>query len=225
MPGTTYHSCTVVAAAAGGRGVWCTAKFPSDTPAVTVQPFGTQVPDTVAMTHAGISYTLSEGGPASDPLLPAGVSITVDDITCVGLDDGVQCRQGDNSFRASGGEVTSSGTRIAAQPTTSNGTTTPASTPAAEGPYDEGTTPVAPGTSCGAATGDIVVQVRSGSISCTDALAVMKGYLALPPGDFGNANIRQYQGWQCASPTAAMSAELGYGAHCVKDGTEIVRPL
>lgn len=130
---------------------------------------------------------------------------------------------GDNSFRIGDGSVSASGTRIAAQPTTSNGTTTPATTPAAEGPYTEGTAPVAPGTSCGAATGDIVVEVRAGSISCTEALAVMKGYLALPPGDFGNANIRQYEGWQCASPTTARSAELGYSSQCIKDGTEIVR--
>ena len=62
-------------------------------------------------------------------------------------------------------------------------------------------------------------------ISCADALAVMDAYWNLPSGDFGNANIRQFDGWDCASPTAGRAAELGYGSSCRRGDIKLIAPI
>lgn len=214
------RGCSIFDGPAGYR-VSCAVQL-TNTPPVTQEPFGAQTPDTVSLDDRGTQLSLAQA------VLPTGTldegdTITVGDITCTALDStgGIECDKGTNGFRYKSGELTIRGTAFT--PATSASST---STSAPQGvPYTEGTTPAAPGTDCGAATGDIVVQVVEGSISCTDALAVMKRYLALPDdGTHGNANIRSFDGWSCSSPTAARSEQLQYANHCIKGDIELTTP-
>lgn len=86
-----------------------------------------------------------------------------------------------------------------------------------------------PGTICGAATGDVIVEIREGSISCDDAVATIDYYRALPgdPMSGNTKNLAFGDGWRCMSPTAVMSEDLGYGSSCWKqpDGIHIVTPI
>ncbi|MER7683307.1 hypothetical protein ABT031_43040, partial [Streptomyces sp. NPDC096934] len=68
--------------------------------------------------------------------------------------------------------------------------------------------------------------VVSGTISCADALTVMDTYRGLPlDSAHGNANIREFDGWNCASPTYVMSRELGYGSRCSKGDIDLRTPV
>ncbi|MFT3716660.1 MAG: hypothetical protein QM774_12160 [Gordonia sp. (in: high G+C Gram-positive bacteria)] len=156
------------------------------------------------------------------PDLPVGKSLTVGTATCeVYAPGSVKCAN-------HGGWVDVTPTKT----TTSAGggeTTQVPSTATQNGApmehYTDGTTPVAPGTMCGAATGRTLVQVVSGSISCTDAIDLIDGYLAAPADPMGgNAKMMVYRGWRCSAPTAVAAREMGFGAKCEKDGTVVITP-
>ncbi|MGV9408529.1 hypothetical protein ACWDOP_01340 [Nocardia sp. NPDC003693] len=92
----------------------------------------------------------------------------------------------------------------------------------------DGSTPVAPGTACGASTGQPIVKVEAGNVSCDEAEAVLAKYRALPPDPAaGNTNNRTFDGWQCMSPTYGMSLELGYGSSCRHEarGVHLTTPV
>ncbi|WP_280470631.1 hypothetical protein [Nocardia farcinica] len=127
-------------------------------------------------------------------------------------DNGFDCTTPDAAFRFHDNTLTARGQ--AAAPAA----TPPPPTPS-DGPY--GTTEiVGPGTACGAATGDIIVKVEAGTISCAEALATITKYRALPPDPTaGNTNNHTFDGWQCMSPTAAMAADLGYSTSCRNETT------
>ncbi|MGX7697784.1 hypothetical protein ACWPN4_23140 [Gordonia polyisoprenivorans] len=194
--------------------VTCSVPFPAGTPPV-VTDTGPRSPNAIQITEHGVANTTFEPlSPTTAPVLPANSRITVGDITCTALpSNGIDCTTPRGHFRFDDGRLTSS----------PPDTTPP---PSADRPpmdhYTEPTTPVPAGTACGAATRRTVVEVRSGSISCVEALRVIDHYRALPPGDFGNANIRQFDGWSCASPTAARALEQGYSTICSKDDVELV---
>ncbi|MFE4501501.1 hypothetical protein ACFRFQ_16710 [Rhodococcus sp. NPDC056743] len=187
-------------------------------------------PNAIALEQSGTVPTIVEGGPPGTRVLPPGSRLTIRDAQCSALvGGGVDCENGGAGFRFVAGELTRRGPELTpSKPVTVAATTAEATTGAALGApmgvYTDGTDPVEPGTVCGAATGRRVVKVVAGSISCSDAIAVMDAYVALPPGDYGNANIRAFEGWSCASPTAARSAELGYGMSCTRGDVQVVTP-
>lgn len=220
--------------AAGEHFPDCLAVFPPDTHPVSSPPFEGQ-PNAVRITAEGVVDYISEGfsGLTVTTLreLAPGSRITVGDVQCLSLaEGGIDCAKGDKGFQYSRAGLTKREVTTPASVTVSPPETSPDSQsldgPPVGGPYTEGTTPAAVGTNCGAATGDIVVTVVTGSISCADALAVMKQYLALPnDGSYGNANIRQFDGWSCASPTAVSAQEQGFGSKCSKESIVLTKPL
>ncbi|PZU04584.1 MAG: hypothetical protein DI630_00215 [Gordonia sp. (in: high G+C Gram-positive bacteria)] len=228
----TATSATTVAP--GGHYPACSVTFPADTPPVSSPPFEGK-PNAVRIENGRVVEYISEGftGPnLALKELPPNSRIVVGDAECLSLPEGgVDCTKGSNGFRYASGVLSE---RIASTPTRTDegqagvqvSTSVIPEGPPMEGPYTEGTTPAVPGTACGAATGRRVVTVVSGPISCTDALAVMDKYLALPnDGSYGNANIRQFDGWSCVSPTAASAQRQGFGSKCSKDDIVLTTPI
>lgn len=230
VDGAPRRECAMVPDPTGtGRNVICSVTFPDGAQPVTVPPFGTRTPNAVVLTRGGYYPTISEGGPPGAELLPANTRIVVDETQCTAVTGGFECTNGAAQLRFVDGQLTMTGPQFAppAMELSTPPTTTahPASGGAPMDHYTDGTSPAAPGTMCGAATGRRVVTVVSGTISCTDALAVMDAYWNLPAGDYGNANIRQFDGWNCAAPTANMSRELGYGSRCSKGDITLTTPV
>lgn len=218
--------------APGGHYPACSATFPPGTTPVSSPPFEGP-PNAVRIEEDGIVDYIGEGfaGPVTLKELPPNSQIVIGDAECLSLlEGGVDCTKGSYGFRYTPGTLTK---RVADTPEGTDGgqpgvnpSTTAAAAPPMDGPYTEGTTPAVPGTACGAATGERVVEVVSGSISCTDALAVMERYRAVPnDGSYGNANIRQFDGWSCVSPTAGSAQEQGFGSKCSKDDIVLTAPI
>ncbi|RPA59074.1 hypothetical protein EF294_14785 [Gordonia oryzae] len=70
-------------------------------------------------------------------------------------------------------------------------------------------------------TGTIVVN--EGALSCAEAITVIDRYLTLPSSSTGgNARYAEFDGWSCASPTAASSQLQGIGTECSR-GTDSIR--
>lgn len=233
VDGTPRRECVLSPGiSASERTVTCSVPFPAGTPEVTVPPFGSGKPNAVVLGPQGYYSTIIESGPPGAALLTVNSRLTVGNTTCTAISGGFECAVGENAVRYVDGAVTLAGAQATVPTTTTEvpstiSTTTPP--PANDAPmdvYTDSTTPAAPGTTCGAATGRRVVTVVSGPISCSDAIAVMDTYWTLPAdGNYGNANIRQFDGWSCSAPTAVRSRELGYGSRCSKDDVTLTTPL
>ncbi|MCG7592746.1 hypothetical protein MHN84_01900 [Mycobacterium sp. PSTR-4-N] len=67
------------------------------------------------------------------------------------------------------------------------------------------------------------VTVTAGDLSCADAMQIVDRYLndpALPHS--GNTDSAEFDGWNCASPTATAAELYGYTTSCARnDGAEI----
>ncbi|WP_458683649.1 hypothetical protein [Prescottella equi] len=222
---TPRSDCAFTPGAVGNDlNVICSATFPDGTTPVTVPPFRPQPPNAVILTSTGYQPTVTESGPPIAERLAVNTRIVVGGAECTAVPGGFDCKNGLAGARFVDGQLALTGEPAA----TPSAAPTPSATTPPEAPmdhYTDGTTPVAPGTMCGAATGRRVVTVVSGTISCTDALAVMDTYRNLPAGDYGNANIREFNGWNCAAPTAMMARELGYGSRCSKSDTMLTTPV
>lgn len=228
LEGSPTRECAIYPSP--GTTVACSVTWPDGTPATPVQGSSFDgPPNTIVLSQDGYYPTVEEGGPPGAALLPVNSRVSVDGASCTAIPGGVQCTNATGGFSFIDGVLETEGPTSSPQVVESSSAAAPAS-PAEpggiDGIYTEGTTPALPGTTCGAATGrHPVVEVRSGSISCTDALAVMDRYNALPlTGEFGNAHIRQFDGWTCASPSAARAAENGYDQTCSLGDTEIGVP-
>lgn len=209
--------------------VSCSVAWPSDTPAVSNGPFS-GAPNTIVLKPDGYRPTIDEGGPPGAVLLPENSRIQVGLASCTAVADGVECSNGgDVGFSFVDGELTTRGPVSREEPSLapSVSASVPAPSSGTDGVYSDGTGPAPLGMACGAATGRRIVEVRSGSISCADALSVMDRYDALPegtPGEFGNYNIRVFDGWNCATPTGLRVTEQGYSQICSSGDIEIVNP-
>ncbi|MGO3362387.1 MAG: hypothetical protein ACTIL2_08090 [Corynebacterium sp.] len=93
--------------------------------------------------------------------------------------------------------------------------------------YAEDDEPVAPGTMCGAASGDTLVEVREGSVSCLEAQEIIDEYEDRRESEGGGNTLAMTVGdWDCSSPTAGRSAELEAGGICYgPDDGVIATPL
>lgn len=207
----------------------CSVTWPEGTVPAPGAPFDGP-PNSIVLTSDGFYPTTGEGGLPGARLLPVQSRLRVGDFWCTAVEGGVECGSSNAGFTFVDGVLDTRGQQVV-PPDAAAASTTMTSPPAptgggTDGVYADGTEPAALGTTCGAATGHpVVVEVRAGSISCTDALAVMERYNALPRGEHGNANIQQFDGWSCASPTAARAQELGYGQVCHSGDIEIVNPF
>ena len=213
-------------------GVTCTVAFPPGTPHVSNPPFVGEPNAIQIIPGEGWRPTISESGPPIDPELAPGTRIRVGDTQCTTLqDNGFDCQILDTGFRFHDGVLTTRGK--AATPLAGAQKTTPRSDsePEVGAPMEnyDGSPLSPPGTICGAATGDVIVEIREGTISCDDAVATINYYRGLPadPMSGNTKNLAFGDGWRCMSPTAVMSEDLGYGSSCRKqpDGIHIVTPI
>lgn len=86
-----------------------------------------------------------------------------------------------------------------------------------------------PGSECGTVThpqSGAAGTIAQGSLSCTEAMAVVDRYLHDPwLAHSGNTWSAEFDGWACASPTAAAAEEYGYTTACNRGTDEVqVRP-
>lgn len=216
-------------AGSGEMKVTCAVAFPKGSPTVKNDVFVGE-PNTIRLSKQGTEATIEEGGSTTAKRLAPDHRVTIDGFSCTALtNDGIECSSGAAGFKVVGGTLTRSGIEIAPSTPDAPTSTTESSAPATDGSpmenYTEGTEPVAPGTLCGVSTGNTPVTVVSGRISCTDAIAVIDGYKALPnDGTYGSSNIRMYQGYNCATTTLGMVDDLGYTMRCSKGDIDLQVP-
>ncbi|MEJ6548848.1 hypothetical protein PQI66_04755 [Corynebacterium sp. USCH3] len=83
-----------------------------------------------------------------------------------------------------------------------------------DGDYTE-TDELVSGTTCGAASGNTLVEVREGAVSCLDAQAVVDEYHARRDSEGGGNTLSMTVGeWNCSTPTAGRSAQLQAAEIC-----------
>ena len=225
LAGSPLRECVIYPS--DGTNVECSVTWPDGTPAAPVQgSVFDGPPNAIVLAPDGFYPIVSEGGPPGAALLPMNSRVSVDGVNCSAVKGGVECANPVGGFSFVDGVLGTSGPTSeppVLDPTNADVPPSPSASGGTDGVYTDGTGPVPPGTVCGAATGrQPVVEVRKGSISCTDAYAVIDRYNALPQtGEFGNFNIRQFDGWSCSSPTAATAAEQGYGQICSRGDVEV----
>lgn len=64
---------------------------------------------------------------------------------------------------------------------------------------------------------DPPVDLHVLGMTCADGRKLLTTYRTLPAGNYGNANIRSFDGWQCANRTAAWAQESGLHTACGHD--------
>lgn len=225
--------------AAGGEGMCvfteevatCTGKAAEDVPDVEIPPFPASRPGAATVSADGIRYTMVEGVPPSEAALATQERVKFGEVTCeMSEDSDLTCSVGENVLHVSGTnpDLTTSGTVIVTAPKATQGTSkptsmssSPATTTNLDGDYSENDEPVAPGTMCGAASGNTLVKVESGSVSCLDAQSIIDEYTAgRHESGGGNSLAMMVQGWSCSSPTAGRARETGASIICDGPGGE-----
>lgn len=68
------------------------------------------------------------------------------------------------------------------------------------------------------------VDLGGTNLTCEEALAILTTYDNLPAdgGDYGNMNVREFDGWECLSPTATSARLQNVMTHCSNGDDEIV---
>lgn len=214
--------------------VTCTGRVPDDAPDIEVPPFERQRPGAARITADGITYTMVEGVPPAPAALDSGQRITVGDASC-GMSQNVElsCSVGETTLDISGddsamtltGDVLDHENHVETPetPETSENSDRPAGI---DGDYSDTDEPVAVGTMCGAASGNTLVKVREGSVSCLGAQEVIDDYRERRDSEGGGNTLAMTVGeWGCSVPNARRSVELDAGEICHgPDGVVIATP-
>lgn len=224
--------------AAGGTGTCvfteevatCTGRAPADVPVVETPPFPKGRPGAATVSADGVRYTNLEGVPPAKRALGSNERVELDQVACESdAKAEPTCSVGANAIHLSGAgpDLTASGTVVVAAPSSAPTSKSAASDTAIrsapstptetnlDGDYSEDDNPVAPGTMCGAASGNTLVEVESGEISCPDAEAIIDEYTARRHAEGGGNTLAMgFRGWSCSSPTAGRSAELNASIVC-----------
>ena len=220
------------ATTAGGEGMClfteevatCTGEAANDVPDVEVPPFPASRPGAATVSADGIRYTMVEGVPPAEAALGTQERVKFGEVTCeMSEKSDITCSVGKNALHVSGAnpDLTTSGTVIVTEPTVARSTSTPASETNLDGDYSEDDEPVAPGTMCGAASGNTLVKVESGTVSCLDAQSIIDEYKATrQESGGGNSLAMMVQGWSCSSLTAGRAQETGASIICDGPGGE-----
>lgn len=208
--------------------VTCTGEVPDDAPDIEVPPFERQRPGAARITTDGITYTMVEGAPPAPAALEPGQRLTVGDASCEMSEDAeLSCSVGETTMDISGDDSTMTLTgdlldheyHVSASETPETSVTSVTETPerpaGVDGDYSDTDEPVAAGTMCGAASGNTLVKVREGSVSCPDAQAVVDDYRERRDSEGGGNTLAMRVGeWDCSSPTAGRAADLDAGEIC-----------
>jgi hypothetical protein len=226
--------CIIEADDAAPDAVTCTGTAPDDAPDIEVPPFGQQRPGAARITDEGITYTLVEGIPSAPGALEPDQRITVGEASCeIGGDRELRCAVGKTVLTVSGedrtmtltGDVLDDAYHV--DPGAPAPTTGQDAPPAGiDGDYSDTDEPVAAGTMCGAASGNTLVKVREGSVSCLDAQEVIDDYRERRDAEGGGNTLAMRIGeWDCSSPTAGRSTQLDAAEICYgPSGTVIATP-
>lgn len=205
--------------------VTCTGEVPDDAPDIEVPPFERQRPGAARITTDGVTYTMVEGAPPAPAALEPGQRLTVGDASCEMSEDAeLSCSVGETTLDISGddstmtltGDVLDHEYHVSASETPETPVTeTPERPAGVDGDYSDTDEPVAAGTMCGAASGNTLVKVREGSVSCLDAQAVVDDYRERRDSEGGGNTLAMRVGeWDCSSPTAGRAADLDAGEIC-----------
>lgn len=205
--------------------VTCTGGVPDDAPDIEVPPFEQQRPGAARITADGITYTMVEGAPPAPAALEPGQRVTVGDASCeMSGDAELSCAVGETTMDISGDDSTMTLTGDvldheyhvnASETSEASATETPERPAGVDGDYSETDELVSAGTTCGAASGNTLVEVREGSVSCLGAQAVVDEYRERRDSEGGGTTLALRVGeWDCSSPTAGRAAELDAGEIC-----------
>lgn len=207
----------------GDGSITCSGKAPEDAPDVTITPFPTQPPGAIILDEDGLTWSILEGVPPAPGSLGPSQRISDGGITCVtDAESSLDCARGDNGFTIDHkeGAVSLRGTvRVTAEaeaPETEEAGKSQSTKPTAvdggvDGDYRSSDEPVAAGTWCGVALPEETeVYVDKGSAGCVTAQQVIEQYRDRRMSEGGgNTLAMQVGGWNCSSPTAMRSQELG----------------
>lgn len=217
-----------------GDAVTCTGTAPGGAPDIEVPPFRPQRPGAVTITAEGITYTMVEGVRPAPGKLEPGQRITEGDASCEMSDDSeLNCTVGETSLTLSGDDRTMALTgevldhEYHLDPDASSPTAGQDDAPAGiDGDYSETDEPVSAGTTCGAASGRTLVEVREGAVSCLEAQRVIDDYRERRYAEGGGNSLAMMLGeWDCSSPTAGRAAQLDAAEICHgPDDTVIATP-
>lgn len=214
--------------------VTCTGEPPEDAPNVEVPPHLKERPSGISIDARGVLYTRWDNPPPAPGSLEPGQRVTVDDASCEMSDSRVlSCAVSDSRLKISGDEreVSVVGDRqdsdtYAGDDESGGGVGENGDDDDADDNdsqilehYEDSTDPVEPGTTCGAATGNTLVEVREGSVSCVEAQEIIDEYRDRRESEGGgNTLAMEVDDWNCSSPTAGRSHELQAAEVC--DGPE-----
>lgn len=206
--------------------VTCTGTAPDDAPDVEVPPFDRQRPGATTIDTDGVTYSIFEGVPPAPASLDPGQRVSFDaegSGSCeMGEDVVLDCAVGGSTLTISGDDSTIE-VDAELQDSENHVSDSPGGI---DGDYTEDDTPVSAGTMCGAASGNTLVQVREGSVSCPEAQRIIDDYRDRRESEGGGNTLAvTVDGWLCSSPTAVRSAELDAGEVCDSpDGVRITTP-
>jgi hypothetical protein len=215
--------------------VTCTGTPPDDAPDIEVPPFPEGRPTAATIDEDGVTYTMVEGVPPAPAELSPGQSVTFGDVSCE-MSDGpeLHCEVGESSLTISGddrdmvavGDLQDSEDYAGDEDEDGDDNEVDENDDDADDNdsqirehYEDSADPVEPGTTCGAATGNTLVEVREGSVSCVEAQEIIDEYRDRRESEGGgNTLAMEVDDWNCSSPTAGRSHELQAAEVC--DGPE-----
>lgn len=214
--------------------VTCTGNTPDDAPDIEIPPFDQQRPGSVTISDEGYHYTTVEGVPPAPAALEPGQRVTMDSASCqMEQDSELNCTVGDTSLTVSGDdrEMTLTGELLDHENHVDGADGAEADDGddvlrGRGGDYSETDEPVSAGTMCGAASGNTLVQVREGSVSCLEAQEVIDDYRDRRTSEGGGNTLAMAVGdWDCSTPSAMRSQELDAAETCSgPDGEVIATP-
>ena len=198
-------------AASDSTSVTCSGTAPDDAPDIEVPPFERQRPGAATITAEGVTYTLLEGVPPAPGELQDGERLSVGEASCALEEGELDCTVGDTGLTISGEDraMTVTGDALDSEYHVDP------DEPEITEDYAETDEPVSAGTTCGAASGNTLVEVREGSVSCLTAEGVIDEYREHAPSEGGGNTLAMMVGeWNCSIPSAGRSAELQAGEIC-----------
>lgn len=208
-------------AASDSASVTCNGTAPDDAPDIQVPAFERQRPGAATITAEGVTYNVLEGVPPAPGELQDGERLNVGDASCTLEDSELDCTVGETGLTISGddrtmtitGDVLDSEYHVDPnEPETSETSVAPSEITE---DYTETDEPVSAGTTCGAASGNTLVEVREGSVSCLTAEGVIDEYRERASSEGGGNTLAMKVGeWDCSIPSAGRSAELQAGEIC-----------
>ncbi|SDS72921.1 hypothetical protein [Corynebacterium timonense] len=183
-------------------------------------------PGAVQISADGVAYTNAEGIPPATAELKPGQWVNLGNVQCAKPDnESLVCTSDSAAFEIAGADhrIVTEGPVLSSRELTEKALAQPGMG------YETGTDVLVQGPiMCGAMEGHRLADVVTGEITCAEAMDVLDRYDARKFEEgMGNTISVSFDGWDCSSPTAARSEELGAATVCYNKqrGIEIRDPL